>query len=73
LVRPERIVDQRLISLSGAYCSHPEALKHFIIEVNRNSRFADYSSPWLRLETSCAFAREEPSDRVGRLVLRRLR
>src|SRR6266446_7272501 len=37
---PERIVDQGLISLSRAVCSQSEAIKHFIIQVNRNASFS---------------------------------
>src|ERR1700684_612072 len=40
VMRPERIVDQRLISLSRAVSSQPKAIKHFIIQVNRNACFS---------------------------------
>jgi len=48
LMRPERIVDQRLIPLSSAFRRQPKSIKHFIIQVNRNACF----SPWRDNSTS---------------------
>src|ERR1700694_3651369 len=37
LMCPERIVDQCLISLPRAFRRHPKAIKHFIIQVDRDA------------------------------------